>query len=446
MKRMIVLTVMFAAAAAGAAALEWRAAYDTLVGTPPDVKEGDGVYRVTGYGVAPPNAVSEAHGRLLAMGAAELDGKQRLADLLRGGRVTAEGEAADYVQGRYAVHTRVSGFLKGVRIVERRYYTDGSAEVDLELMLAHAGEEPDYAALGRYEIHPARAVLPARTPVSRAAVPARPGEARGSVVPVVPSSHAAGRDLARVQPQRAPEPEPRRTAPVEVPRAEPAPPVRQHVRDIQTGLPVPEAEAVAPVVRVPAAAGKTPAPPAVEPEPEPVPAPAPPRVAEVEPEPVAPAPASEPDAPKTKPTLLAKAQLPEPPVPQPVKKAPPADVESIRGPYTDLVLDARGLGAVPAFRPKAFSTGGQQVYPFRGGILEKFAPDKDPEVRYVKSLDEAAQRIPGFGGKPLVLDVHSVRGGSKTDLVLDNTALFKLSALRDSRLARGDGYVVIVID
>lgn len=396
-------------------ALEWRAAYDALLGretaeepTPVfEAKSAEDVYRVTGYGAAPSSVANPAQARLMAIGAAELDAQRRLSALLAGRSVSAESESADFVQQRGVVSQSTRAFIKGARVIGTRYSSEGIAEVDLELVPAASGRTADFASLEGYQIRPAIQVAVTQTMVRR------PRKQIAVPVPVAPAAKRTKRPESAATP-----------APVVRPVAESTrdrrPPV---VADVKPAEPVKPAPA-APLQPQQEARAAEEAPSLASEEPRT-------RIAQAD--------ISDPSwqpAPKAEPRQ-------EPvPAPEPDKKV---DYSKVKGPYTDLVLDARGAGAVRALRPKVFTASGAQLYPFKGSIIEKEVPDFDPKIRYVASLGEA-ERIAGFGPKPLIIKVKGVRGAAKADLVLPNTALFDLAELRDSRMAQGDGNVVVVID
>jgi len=372
------IAVLIGVLAAGpAGAVQWRAAWDTfwerapvrmtvevheageevayIAPTAPAVKLGDGAIRVTGYGAAPPDAASPAQARLMAIGAAKLDAQRQLAVVLRGVDVEAASASADYVQTRYTVSEETHVFLKGIRVLSTRFFEDGTAEVDLEVVLAGSPRAVDFASLEGFRVQTPG--LPKPNPMS---------ERVTSVALLEDESEALPKET-----QATAEPE------IELPAAADAPAETREATDGVEDTPSPIALAKS--------------------------APAPAAVAE-----------------------------PQPPVAE-------------DGPYTDLVLDARGLHAKPALQPRGLLADGTQLYPFEGGILGRFAPEREPELRYAKSL-EAAQALPGFGGRPLVIAIEALYGDSKTDVVISKGALMKLMPLRKSRLMQGEGYVIILID
>lgn len=391
------LALAMVVGAAGAEAWEWQAAWDALQGqrAAGDVHMGEGVYRVTGYGAAPVDASSEAQARLMALGAAQLDALGKLAALLEGADVSSQREAGDYVQVRYAVEERSRAYLKGVRTLETRYRGDGSAEVDVELVLTHSGQRPDFASLEGFQVRPGAplairevAALGRRPAVTKALRGQGPAD-RASSVRVTPAAPAP--------PSQETEASSGFWAGLEALFGRYDARGGEHAREGVPSDSTETAEKPAGASEVYAMGG---------------------------------------DVTVIPPEVSASGDVTVIP-PEPFTVAPEA--------YTDLVLDARGLGVVPALRPKAFTTSGSQIYPFQGGEFQRFAPATAPKLRYAKSMAEA-KGLPGFGPRPLMVEVDGVCGEAQTDLVLPGRAVRKLAALRASRVRNGEGYVVILID
>jgi len=397
------LTLAMVVGAAGTEAWEWRAAWDALRGerdaAAGDVHMGEGVYRVTGYGAAPVDASSEAQARLMALGAAQLDALGKLAAILEGADVSSQREAGDYVQVRYAVEERSRAYLKGVRTLETRYRADGSAEVDVELVLTHSGQRPDFASLEGFQVRPGAplairevATLGRRPVVTKALRGQGPAD-RASSVRVTPA--------APVPPSQETEPSPGFWAGLDALFGRYDAWGGENARE---GAPSDSTETEEKPAATPGAS------------------------CEVY--------AMGGDVTVIPPEVSAAGDVTVIP-----PEGFPVDPEA----YTDLVLDTRGLGVVPALRPKAFTTSGSQIYPFQGGEYARFAPATEPKLRYVKSMAEA-KGLPGFGPRPLLVEVEGVCGEAQTDLVLPGGAVRKLAALRTSRVRNGEGYVVILID
>jgi len=358
-----------------------------------------GVYRVTGYGAPPPDAASPAHGRLMAVAAARLDAMSKLAAAAYGTKLSSRSAADIGREMNYRVSERVQARMQGVRVLETRCNPDGTAAVDLELVVdgaPHSGA----ASLDAYQIRqnnydddgspyePADS-LPAEMEVAAAKAlvrglslfkpDTRTSEAKSAEVPDLPGENAT------------PEPAPKNTD-------------------------APETESQAP--------NENPAPASGDGEdlmhialapPEPLRAPSEVRVGD-------------------SPTVVEKQNF----------DLEETDV-TLDGGYTDLILDARGLGLSPSPQAEVLLPSGNRIYPFQGGLLEEYAPVREPVKMFVKTEAEA-RSLPGIGENPLVIRVDNVTGADREDLVISRSSARKLKALRDSRLLKGQGYVVIVAD
>jgi len=73
--------------------------------------------------------------RLMAKRAAELDAYRKLAERIRGFRITSDTTVRDFVTESDRINTALNTFLKGVRTVDVRYLPDGIVEVDVEVTL-----------------------------------------------------------------------------------------------------------------------------------------------------------------------------------------------------------------------------------------------------------------------------------------------------------------------
>ncbi|MCX5751992.1 MAG: hypothetical protein NT099_10115 [Candidatus Saganbacteria bacterium] len=106
--------------------------------------------------------------------------------------------------------------------------------------------------------------------------------------------------------------------------------------------------------------------------------------------------------------------------------------------FTGLIVDASGLGIVPAMNPKIIDSNGKELY----GTFEIIDPDYVIEygiIGYAKTLEEAKQ-IPRIGDKPMIIqgieaasdkinecdivvyaaDADNVRNANKEDKFLEN--------------------------
>ncbi|MDX2145961.1 MAG: LPP20 family lipoprotein [Planctomycetota bacterium] len=78
--------------------------------------------------------------KLMAKRAAELDAYRLMAERILGLKLSSGTSVRDFVTESDEIRTSVEGFIRGVRIVETRYYADGTAEVDAEVTLRQVVE------------------------------------------------------------------------------------------------------------------------------------------------------------------------------------------------------------------------------------------------------------------------------------------------------------------
>ena len=83
-----------------------------------------GMIKATGIGYPPSRISDERQARLLARRAAIVDGCRNL--------LKSFDNLSNWIENRNIIR-RVSGFLRGARVLDTRYFSDGKAEVDLGL-------------------------------------------------------------------------------------------------------------------------------------------------------------------------------------------------------------------------------------------------------------------------------------------------------------------------
>lgn len=93
------------------------------------------VIQVTGMGVAPPNAVSQAHSAMMARRAAVVDAYRQLAEVVNGVQVDSETTVEQMVLTSDIVKTRISAVIKGAAIVSEGELSGGGYSVTMELPL-----------------------------------------------------------------------------------------------------------------------------------------------------------------------------------------------------------------------------------------------------------------------------------------------------------------------
>lgn len=93
------------------------------------------VIQVTGMGVAPPHAVSQAHSAMMARRAAVVDAYRQLAEVVNGVQVDSETTVEQMILTSDVVKTRISAVIKGAVIVSEGELSGGGYSVTMELPL-----------------------------------------------------------------------------------------------------------------------------------------------------------------------------------------------------------------------------------------------------------------------------------------------------------------------
>lgn len=96
----------------------------------------NGQITVTGTGAAPAKAgMSAGQKRLMAQRAAVVDGYRQLAEAINGVQVDAETLVQNYVVESDIIKTRVSALVRGAKVGNYRYMSDGTVEVTVSLSM-----------------------------------------------------------------------------------------------------------------------------------------------------------------------------------------------------------------------------------------------------------------------------------------------------------------------
>ncbi len=129
--------------------------------------------------------------------------------------------------------------------------------------------------------------------------------------------------------------------------------------------------------------------------------------------------------------------------PQALASTRPAATGS--GAFTGLVIDARGLGIVPAMAPKIVDEAGKEIYG-SAYVNRQFAV-KWGMAGYAKTPEQAASAMGDRIGKnPGVIKAVRSSGTTKCDLVLSNNDARSIEAAAQSMNFLSDCRVVIVVD
>lgn len=130
-------------------------------------------------------------------------------------------------------------------------------------------------------------------------------------------------------------------------------------------------------------------------------------------------------------------------IPDPAKPAAVPDKGLAKN--TGLIVNAKGLQAVPAMAPRIIDEEGQEVYSV-ATVTESAARDNGI-AGYVHDLDSAKghNRVKGDGA-PLVVRAIRIAAPGKSDLVISNSDAEKLRDAQSNLSYLASGKVIIVID
>ena len=90
-----------------------------------------------GGGVPPPTAINQAQARLMAERAAKLDAYRNLLEQAYGVVIHSNTSVRDFVTQSDTIRARVEAYIKGAKVIDTRYLSDGSVEIEMELVLGH---------------------------------------------------------------------------------------------------------------------------------------------------------------------------------------------------------------------------------------------------------------------------------------------------------------------
>jgi len=94
-----------------------------------------GIIEAVGIGIPPANTVSAGQSRALAKRAAIVDAYRNLAESIQGVQVDAETTMSNLAISSDVVKTKVSGLIKGARVVREQALPDGSYQVVMNIKL-----------------------------------------------------------------------------------------------------------------------------------------------------------------------------------------------------------------------------------------------------------------------------------------------------------------------
>ena len=92
-----------------------------------------GVVTAKGNGAPPTDIRVPSQARLMAERAAKADALRNLLETVKGVRVDAQTTVETFITKSDVVMTRVSGIVKGARVIATRYLSDGGVEITVEV-------------------------------------------------------------------------------------------------------------------------------------------------------------------------------------------------------------------------------------------------------------------------------------------------------------------------
>jgi hypothetical protein len=104
------------------------------------------VIRATGSGAPNPDAPNIAAARLGAERAAKADALRNILEIIKGVRIDSETLVVNAMTQNDVIRTRVQGIVRGARVVNTRYLSDGAVEVSLEIRMANPAAPTDSLA------------------------------------------------------------------------------------------------------------------------------------------------------------------------------------------------------------------------------------------------------------------------------------------------------------
>ena len=124
------------------------------------------------------------------------------------------------------------------------------------------------------------------------------------------------------------------------------------------------------------------------------------------------------------------------------KGAPPANLRS--SVYTGLVVDARGLGVLPALAPRIMESDNRELY--GSANVDRAWAAKYGTVGYAKTLEGARGLKDRLGDNPAVVKAVKAAGPSKTDVVLSPEDALSIKSAAQNLKFLSEARVVFIVD
>ena len=124
------------------------------------------------------------------------------------------------------------------------------------------------------------------------------------------------------------------------------------------------------------------------------------------------------------------------------KGAPPPNLKS--SVYSGLVIDARGLGLLPALAPRILESDGRELY--GSANVDRAWAAKYGTAGYAKTLDGARALKDRVGDNPAVFKAVKATGPSKTDLVVSAEDALAIKSAAQNLKFLSEARVVFIVD
>ncbi|HOF05683.1 MAG TPA: LPP20 family lipoprotein [Syntrophales bacterium] len=119
---------------------EWTKIIETKVAEPAGAKGiinyEDGYVEAVGIGAPPERYMGKPNARPLALRAAQVDAYRNLLEIVQGVRIDANTVVRDFMTESDVVRTSVEGMVKGARVMNKEYLSDGTVEVTVRMNLS----------------------------------------------------------------------------------------------------------------------------------------------------------------------------------------------------------------------------------------------------------------------------------------------------------------------
>lgn len=94
-------------------------------------------FKVTakGGGAPPANAVNQAQARLMAERAAKVDAMRNLLEEAYGVTIKSHTTVRDFITQDDTIKAKVNAYIRGAKVVDTKYLSDGSVEIEMEIVL-----------------------------------------------------------------------------------------------------------------------------------------------------------------------------------------------------------------------------------------------------------------------------------------------------------------------